>query len=145
MSPHQCVRCGEKYNDTSDVILKGCKCGSRFFFFYKQERVDKDESRILQELDSLSNKERQNIEKEIEIDLKDILESESPEDKPIVLDIESVRVVKPGKFEIDLVNLFKRKPLIYKLSEGKYIIDLVSTFQLLEKEIKMKGKRKKRK
>ncbi|MCH7515305.1 MAG: hypothetical protein IH947_15395, partial [Bacteroidetes bacterium] len=33
-----------------------------------------------------------------------------------------------GKFEIDIVNLFKRdRPLIYKMGEGKYIIDLSST------------------
>jgi predicted nucleic acid-binding Zn-ribbon protein len=142
MSPHQCVRCGEKYLDTSDVLLKGCKCGSRFFFFYKQERVDKDESKILQELENLTPKERQEIEKEIAVDIEEIIEN--PEDKPIVLDLESVRIVKPGKFEIDLVSLFKRKPLIYKLSEGKYIIDLVSTFQLLKRDTKT-NKRKKRK
>jgi len=139
--PHQCVRCGEKYADTSDVLLNGCKCGSRFFFFYKQEKIDKEEDKILQELENLSLKERKEIEQEIEIDLKEILDS--PEDKPIILDLESVRVVKPGKFEIDLVNLFKRKPLIYKLSEGKYVIDLVSTFQLLERRIMPKKKRRK--
>ena len=141
MSPHQCVRCGAKYPDTSDVLLKGCSCGSRFFFFYKQSAVDKDEGKILQELENLTQEERKEIEKEITTDIEEIIEN--PEDKPIVLDIESVRIVKPGKFEIDLVSLFKRKPLIYKLSEGKYIIDLVSTFQLLKKNIKSNKKRKK--
>ena len=44
------------------------------------------------------------------------------------MDLESVRVIKPGKFEIDIVNLFsKNRPLIYKLEEGKYVIDLAST------------------
>jgi len=47
-----------------------------------------------------------------------------------VLDIESVRVLKPGKFEIDLVHLFNKKnPLVYKLEEGKYIIDIAETFK----------------
>ena len=142
MSPHQCVRCGEKYPDTSDVLLKGCTCGSRFFFFYKQEMVDKDESKILQELENLTLKERKEIEKEISTDIEEIIEN--PEDKPIVLDLESVRIVKPGKFEIDLVSLFKRRPLIYKLGEGKYIIDLVSTFQLLKKDINSKRKKRRR-
>ncbi|MBS3143917.1 hypothetical protein J4446_03535, partial [Candidatus Woesearchaeota archaeon] len=31
--PHQCVRCGNMYEDGSEEILKGCSCGSRFFFF----------------------------------------------------------------------------------------------------------------
>ncbi len=56
------------------------------------------------------------------------------EDTPVILDIESVRVTGAGKFEIDLVNLFsKERPLIYKLEEGKYIIDLAST---LKKDIR---------
>ena len=41
-----------------------------------------------------------------------------------------MRTVGPGKFEIDVVNLFnKKRPLIYKLEEGKYIIDLASTLE----------------
>ena len=44
---------------------------------------------------------------------------------PVILDIESIRVTGEGKFEIDIVNLLKEdRPLIYKLEEGKYIIDL---------------------
>ena len=47
------------------------------------------------------------------------------EKAPVILDLESVRVLKEGKFEIDIVNLFKKgRPLVYKLEEGKYIIDL---------------------
>jgi predicted nucleic acid-binding Zn-ribbon protein len=46
------------------------------------------------------------------------------------LDIESVRATGEGKFEIDLVNLFRRdRPLVYKLEEGKYIIDLATTLK----------------
>lgn len=53
------------------------------------------------------------------------------EEMPVILDLESIRVVKPGKFEIDVVNLFsKKRPLIYKLEEGKYIIDLASTLKV---------------
>jgi len=41
------------------------------------------------------------------------------------LDFESIRVTGEGKFEIDLANLFNQKqPLVYKLEEGKYLIDL---------------------
>ena len=52
------------------------------------------------------------------------------EKAPVILDIESVRAIGSGKFEIDIVNLFRKdRPLIYKLEEGKYIIDLASTLQ----------------
>lgn len=56
---------------------------------------------------------------------------------PVILDIESVRAIGSGKFEIDLVNLFRKdRPLIYKLEEGKYIIDLASTLKQNMKDIK---------
>ena len=58
---------------------------------------------------------------------KDIREMAKMEDEttPVILDIESIRVIGPGKYEIDVVNLFnKDRPIIFKLGEGKYIIDL---------------------
>lgn len=49
------------------------------------------------------------------------------ENAPVILDLEAVRVLGTGKYEIDVVNLFKKnQPLIYKIEEGKYIIDLSS-------------------
>ena len=54
---------------------------------------------------------------------------------PVILDIESIRVTGSGKFEIDVVNLFnKKRPLIYKLEEGKYIIDLATTMDQNRKD-----------
>lgn len=59
------------------------------------------------------------------------------EDAPVILDIESVRVTGSGKFEIDLVNVFnKKRPIVYKIEEGKYIIDLASTLNQSVKDLK---------
>jgi predicted nucleic acid-binding Zn-ribbon protein len=46
-----------------------------------------------------------------------------------VLDLEAIRVKKPGQYELDLVHLFKGEPLVFKLEDGKYMIDLVETFK----------------
>ena len=46
------------------------------------------------------------------------------DEKPVILDLESVRILKPGKFEIDVVSLMNRKPVVFKVSEGKYLIDI---------------------
>ena len=44
---------------------------------------------------------------------------------PIVLKLENVRVLAPGKYEIDINQLMKKeKPLIYKVQDGTYVIDL---------------------
>ena len=83
---------------------------------------------VEEELEKLSDKEREKIEQ----DIFEIMGIE--DDSPVVLDFESIKAVKPGKFEIDIRHLFKREPLVYKMSDGKYIIDLPSTFQLRKKK-----------
>lgn len=52
-------------------------------------------------------------------------------------------MTEPGKFEIDLTNLFKRKPVIYQMKEGQYVIDLASTFHMIAGN-KKKDKNKKK-
>ncbi len=132
--PHQCVHCGKIYENASKELLEGCKCGSHFFFFVKKEQYEKlkQENAIPIEMD---DKEKVQIEK----DVREMIGVE--EEEPVILDFESIRVIKPGKFEIDLVNLFnKQRPLIYKLEEGKYIIDLASSLKVGLDEIRKKIK-----
>ncbi len=124
MSPHQCVHCGNVYPDASKELLEGCSCGSKFFYYIKQERIENINKEIQDTLFQLSNADKVQIEK----DVREIIGVEEESDKPVILDLESVRIIKPGKFEIDIVNLFsKRRPLIYRLEEGKYIIDLAAS------------------
>lgn len=119
--PHQCVRCGKLYKDASNELIKGCSdCSGRFFFFISDKAFEKRGK-----IPHLSKDER----KQIEEDVADIVESKLDKDKPVILDIESINILKPGKYELDLVDIFKGKPLIYKLEEGKYVIDLISTFE----------------
>ena len=47
---------------------------------------------------------------------------------PVVLDLETINILEPGKYELDLVDMFKGKPLVYRLEEGKYVIDIASSF-----------------
>ena len=122
--PHQCVRCNTFYADGSDVLLKGCnKCGGKFFFFIKQE--SKKEAEALTK--NLSDDDKTQMEK----DVKEIIGIEN-EESPIILDLENIKVIHPGKFELNLVDIFRKKPLVYKLEEGKYYIDVVSTFAAKE-------------
>ena len=117
--PHQCVRCNTFYEDLTEDILKGCKCGGKLFFYIKKESLNRAKQMVV----SLSDKEKTQIEQ----DVLDIVGPTSS-DEPVVLDLESIRVTKPGKYEIDLVHLFKGDPVIYKLDEGKYIIDIIKSF-----------------
>jgi len=122
--PHQCVRCDTLYDDGAAEILKGCSCGARLFFYIKKEKLKKEQAVI-----TLTSEAKQ----ELESDVYDILGTENP-DAPVVLDLESINIIKPGKYEIDLVHLFKKEPLIFKLADGKYIIDIPQTFERMRKK-----------
>jgi len=113
------VHCSKVFADTSEEVLKGCgDCGSKFFFYVRQEQLEKMEKSL--PIDELDSKEK----KQVEHDVREIVGLED-EEAPIFLDFESVKVVKSGKYLLDLAKLFARdKPKVYKLEDGKYIVDL---------------------
>lgn len=127
--PHQCVKCSRIIPAGSRELLEGCAdCRSRFFFYIREEQLAK----IREEPLEIPEQEKEIIEK----DIREIA-GITDEKAPVILDLESIRVTGDGKFEIDLVNLFnKKRPLIYKLEEGKYIIDLASTLNKSLKDVK---------
>ena len=121
--PHQCVKCGELHGDASKAILQGCtNCGAKLFFYVKQDDLKKARERTF----DLTKKEKDQIEK----DVYDIIGNDIDREIPVVLDFESISILGPGKYELDLVNLFQKKqPLIYRLEDGKYVVDLIETFK----------------
>jgi len=122
--PHQCVRCNTVYPDGANEILKGCTCGARLFFYIRKQHLEEGKKI----LSKLSQEEK----KQVEEDVKELIGMEKDPDRPVILDLESIRILKPGKYQLDLVHLFKKDPLVFKLEEGKYIIDLPQAFQKKE-------------
>lgn len=120
--PHQCTKCSRIIPVGSKELLEGCaSCNSHFFFYIRDEQFENLKNRTVE----IPEKERVAIEKDIR-EMAGIVD----ENEPVILDIESIRAIGPGKYEIDVVNLFnKERPLIYKIEEGKYIIDLASTLK----------------
>ena len=114
--PHQCINCGSMYDNTSDVIIKGCQaCGKKLFLYVKEK-----EKEAIQDEVELTQKNKETILQEIE----ETLGTRDPE-KPIFLKLENVNVIAPGKYEIDVNQLMKKdKPLVYKVGDGTYVIDL---------------------
>jgi len=124
---YKCVHCSKVYDDGSGEILKGCSnpgCQSKFFFYIKKEKLIEIEKN--KELDfNLNSAEK----KQIEEDVREIT-GISDEEIPVFLDFESVKIIKPGKYLLDLGKLFSRVgPKVYKLEDGKYIIDLALPFK----------------
>lgn len=120
--PHQCVHCSKIIEAGSKEILEGCNsCNGKFFFYIRDEQVEE-----IKKSQEIPIPEFQTIDKKrVEEDVRSILKIED-ENKPVILDLESIRVMGPGKFEIDIVSLINRKPIVFKLQEGKYLIDIES-------------------
>jgi predicted nucleic acid-binding Zn-ribbon protein len=110
------------YKDGAKEMLQGCSCGARLFFYIKKKHIEEGKKLA----SNLTDKDKESIEK----DISEILCVKNEDsNKPVILDIEAIRVIKPGKYELDLVHLFKKDPLIIKLEEGKYMIDLPEAFK----------------
>ena len=123
--PHQCVRCNTFYEDGATEILKGCSCGGRLFFYIRKDKFEARNEKPIE----ISEDAKEEIERDV---LKMVGAKDN--DAPVVLDFESINVLKPGKYEIDLVRLFKNEPLIFKLADGKYVIDIAETFERMRKK-----------
>jgi len=118
--PHQCVKCSRIIPPGSRELLDGCaNCGSKFFFYVREEQLEALKQKTIE----IPEKEK----KQIESDVRDIA-GITDENAPVILDFESVRVTGEGKFELDLTRLFdKKRPLVYRIDDGKYLIDLART------------------
>ena len=125
--PHQCVRCNKMYPDGAQEILKGCSCGARLFFYIKKKHIEEGKTLT----SNFSKEDKVKIEK----DVTEILNVKNEDkNKPVILDLESIRISGPGKYELDLVHMFKKDPLVIKLEEGKYVIDLAQVFEKGQKK-----------
>lgn len=117
--PNKCTRCGKIHTDDSPSLFQGCdNCGSKFFFYVRQEALDKADK----ELKALKPKEIDEIEK----DIRDIIPKQVDKDETVVLDVEAIRVIKPGKYRIDVSNLFTQKPIVIRVGPGRYELDLTT-------------------
>ncbi len=127
---YKCVHCSKLYDDASNEILTGCSvCGRKFFFYIKKEKLAEIEHKKEEIEEELSPVEK----KQIENDVRDIAGIKDDE-TPVFLDFESVKVIKSGKYLLDLPKLFATgKPQVYQLEDGKYIIDLTLITKTNEK------------
>lgn len=119
--PNKCTVCGKIHPDDAPYLMKGCDvCGNKFFFYIKEEDLKKAEK----EIKRLTKKEI----KEIENDIREIIPETKKTKESIILDIEAIRVIRPGKYKIDVTTLFSQRPVVIRIGEGRYEIDL-STIQ----------------
>jgi predicted nucleic acid-binding Zn-ribbon protein len=135
--------CGKVHPDDAKYLLEGCdQCGNKFFFYVREEHIKQME-------EDTKNLTKSEV-KEIEADVRDIIPEEASPDETVVLDLEAIRIIKPGKYMIDVTTLFNQRPVVIRVGSGRYEIDL-STIKkkwkdkMLVKKGKKKAKKKSKK
>ncbi len=115
--PHKCTRCGQLFRDGSPEILSGCpSCGwNKFLYVMGEEQALPKASTI----DEMINK--------AEVDEK--LPTEDIQDTEPIKRIESIKILGPGSYELNIKTLLDRKEIIMALKEnGTYVVHLPSIF-----------------
>lgn len=146
--PHKCLKCGNIYQDNDGSILKGCtKCGSIFFLYMKTGEEAQTIKEMQQELQTKNISLEQELAKQIEVKKTEMKRAETQAEKQIErvvakekiraakkisrskFGIETVRIPREGRYEINLEGLMNKRPLII-LEQGKvYLIHLPSAFE----------------
>ena len=84
--PHQCTKCGKTYPDAAKELLKGCECGSKFFYYIKQEKLDELNRIKDQDIKDTIIQLNQSDKDQIEKDIREITGLENKPEEPVILD-----------------------------------------------------------
>ncbi len=147
--PHKCTRCESIFDDGAPVILSGCpSCGWNKFLYVKEEEKERaekeasegdegeagrgtghhaviDESSGHKPEDKPAGKIIREIDEIIGPEKKDRSISEDEGER-----VESVRILGPGSYELNLESLFDRKEIVMAIKEdGTYALHLSSMFK----------------
>lgn len=136
--PHKCTKCESIFKDGAAIILNGCpKCGWNKFLYVREANtpepqpgkiisptgtIPKAASKFIKEVDEiLGNAAPVKPEPAASKEMK----SEEVGNR-----VESVRILSPGSYELNLESLLEREEIVMALKEdGTYIVHLPSVFK----------------
>jgi hypothetical protein len=130
--PHKCTKCGREFKDGSTEILKGCpSCGSKKFLYIREEHRHRD---VLEEK-SITEIAKETKEEVLEV------EGASARSADLKGRVESIRILAPGSYELNLKKLAESGDMVVGLGkDASYLVDISS---MGKKEEKKEGKGKK--
>jgi predicted nucleic acid-binding Zn-ribbon protein len=140
--PHKCTRCESIFKDGAAIILNGCpKCGWNKFLYVRDEnpvleqvikpdasistgQISPEASNFIKEVDEILGIQDEPKKPEMKTEPKE----QNP--KEIGNRVESIRILAPGQYELNLESLLERKEIVMALKEdGTYIVHLPSVFK----------------
>ncbi|WP_406670455.1 Zn-ribbon domain-containing protein [Methanolobus sp. ZRKC4] len=156
--PHKCTRCESIFDDGASVILSGCpNCGWNKFLYVKEDELEKSVTKSTEEseheevhnvIDETSSAKTDDKPSEpIVREIDDIIGDDKDMDSVTEEEgdrVESVRILGPGSYELNLDSLLDRKEIVMAIKEdGAYALHLGSVFK--DNKDKNRDKKKKRK
>lgn len=141
--PHKCTRCENVFEDGAAVILDGCpNCGwNKFLYVGEMPSAPsvKDEDTDIHIIDETKKPTEDGAEsghKPAEKFIREIDEilGIDHQERSVTEDdgerVESVRILGPGSYELNLDSLLGRKEIIMAIKQdGTYAVDLASVFR----------------
>jgi len=113
--PHRCVNCGREYRTNECEILKGCReCGGKKFIFVPLVERSREEEPVPTE------GTRDKVQREVETQEAELPPGHEP--------LESIRIVSPGTYELNIEKLANSDERVVGVGkgEGSYLVDLLS-------------------
>ncbi|AAB90063.1 MULTISPECIES: Zn-ribbon domain-containing protein [Archaeoglobus] len=96
---HRCTKCGKLYPTGDMRLLQGCECGNNKFLYVPDEKRPAEPEKVEEEI------------------RKEFTE----------MGIETVRILSPGRYEINIERLLQGEGIVIALQEdGRYVIHLPS-------------------
>lgn len=129
--PHECTECGKGFPDGSKEMLGGCpSCGGKKFQYIPHAGAKSGENRA----QASARREVVDGDELPTADPPSDTEEEVTEAPPTDLatlrerldsQFESIRIVEPGQYELNLMELYDRDTYVISLQEdGRYVIDV---------------------
>ena len=121
--PHECVKCGKLYPDSSPEVLEGCSnCGGRKFIYVATGRKRR---KIPEKVPAAQPPPEEKKETpEVQDNREDIYNG-----------LESIRIVSPGTYELNIEKLAQSDERVVGFrQEGSYRVDLLSMMKSKHKK-----------
>ena len=150
--PHKCTRCENVFEDGAAVILDGCpNCGWNKFLYVGEmpsapspedkESLDSDVAEVINETGKTSEETEPSEHAPADKFIREIDEilGIDHQERSVTEDdgerVESVRILGPGSYELNLDSLLGRKEIVMAIKEdGTYAVDLPSVFRRDKKD-----------
>jgi predicted nucleic acid-binding Zn-ribbon protein len=132
--PHKCTRCENVFHDGAAIILNGCpKCGWNKFLYVRAITEPEPPGKFDESIPAAASKFIKEVDELLDIDATEKMPESNKKcvkTEEIGERVESVRILSPGSYELNLESLFEREEIVMALKEdGTYIVHLPSVFQ----------------